>query len=260
MVRVSVKLGALCLTAFAAHAQVHESDVMLAIREDAIATGVFSGGQFEPARVFVSTLGEAFPNFATDPGFDCAPGTFPAGSRIGFTLRGRLRTWSDTCGCFEAREEPPVMFVDYFGGALHSETPPDDSTVTGFTIAVGANGQWHRHLEYTLQPPAEQGVYLMEMTLYSTSPLIGASEPFWIVFNQNADPSLVASAADWVVENLASPPAPCIADFNNDEGVDDLDITAFFAAFEAGDADVNGDDGVDDLDISAFFLAFESGC
>ncbi len=57
-----------------------------------------------------------------------------------------------------------------------------------------------------------------------------------------------------------SAPQPCIADFNGDNGVDDLDIAAFFAAFEAGEADVNGDDGVDDLDISAFFTAFEAGC
>ncbi len=55
---------------------------------------------------------------------------------------------------------------------------------------------------------------------------------------------------------------PCIADFNGDDGVDDLDITAFFAAFEQGEpsADVNGDDGIDDLDITAFFTAFEAGC
>ncbi len=55
---------------------------------------------------------------------------------------------------------------------------------------------------------------------------------------------------------------PCIADFNGDDGIDDLDITAFFAAFEQGEpgADVNGDDGIDDLDITAFFAAFEAGC
>ncbi len=54
----------------------------------------------------------------------------------------------------------------------------------------------------------------------------------------------------------------CAADFNSDDGVDDLDIAAFFAAFEAGEscADVNGDDGIDDLDISFFFAAFEQGC
>ncbi len=55
---------------------------------------------------------------------------------------------------------------------------------------------------------------------------------------------------------------PCAADFNGDDGVDDLDIAAFFAAFESGEpcADVNGDDGIDDLDISFFFSAFEAGC
>ncbi len=54
--------------------------------------------------------------------------------------------------------------------------------------------------------------------------------------------------------------APCIADFNNDSAVDDLDIAAFFAAFETGDADVDGSGSVDDLDILAFFQRFEQGC
>ncbi len=62
----------------------------------------------------------------------------------------------------------------------------------------------------------------------------------------------------------SAPPCdpPCAADFNGDDGVDDLDIVAFFTAFEQGEpaADVNGDDGIDDLDIVAFFAAFEAGC
>lgn len=62
------------------------------------------------------------------------------------------------------------------------------------------------------------------------------------------------------ITRLGTP--PCIADFNGDSGVDDLDITAFFTAFELGDpgADVNGDAGIDDLDISEFFASFEQGC
>ncbi len=52
----------------------------------------------------------------------------------------------------------------------------------------------------------------------------------------------------------------CPADWNGDEGVDDLDIAAFFSDFEQGNADVNLDDGVDDLDIAAFFASFEAGC
>ncbi len=42
------------------------------------------------------------------------------------------------------------------------------------------------------------------------------------------------------------------ADFNGDDGVDDLDNTAFYAAFSNGDpeADLNLDDAIDDLDIT----------
>ncbi len=65
-----------------------------------------------------------------------------------------------------------------------------------------------------------------------------------------------------ITGTVGSACSPCAADFNRDEGVDDLDISAFFMAFESGEAcaDVNNDDGIDDLDISAFFAAFESGC
>lgn len=76
------------------------------------------------------------------------------------------------------------------------------------------------------------------------------------------------TAADLAAFDAANPSLdctlcpPCAADFNNDEGVDDLDIAAFFAAFESGDscADANGDDGIDDLDIAFFFTQFEQGC
>ncbi len=62
--------------------------------------------------------------------------------------------------------------------------------------------------------------------------------------------------------NRGAPEPDCIADFNGDDGVDDLDIAAFFAAFETGEpnADVNNDDGIDDLDIIEFFVRFEQGC
>ncbi len=51
------------------------------------------------------------------------------------------------------------------------------------------------------------------------------------------------------------------ADFNGDDGVDDADNTAFFAAFSNGDpeADLNMDDAIDDLDITAWNALFQSG-
>ncbi len=71
------------------------------------------------------------------------------------------------------------------------------------------------------------------------------------------------TAGSLIVDRIEVSACPtCAADFNRDDGVDDLDITDFFAAFEQGDpcADVNNDDGIDDLDITDFFLAFEQGC
>jgi hypothetical protein len=56
-------------------------------------------------------------------------------------------------------------------------------------------------------------------------------------------------------------PARCIADFNEDGGIDGADVSAFFAAWESGDssADANRDGGVDGSDTEAFFAAWEAG-
>ena len=54
----------------------------------------------------------------------------------------------------------------------------------------------------------------------------------------------------------------CIADFNQDGGVDGSDVDAFFAAWEGGDssADLNLDGGVDGGDVGTFFARWEAGC
>ena len=57
------------------------------------------------------------------------------------------------------------------------------------------------------------------------------------------------------------PPA-CIADFNQDGGIDGQDVEAFFAAWEAGgpDGDINQDGGVDGGDVEVFITRWEAGC
>ncbi|MBS0198528.1 MAG: hypothetical protein JSR77_17390 [Planctomycetes bacterium] len=54
---------------------------------------------------------------------------------------------------------------------------------------------------------------------------------------------------------------PCIADFNQDGGIDGADVQAFFDAWEQGAsaADVNFDGGVDGTDVQVFFAAWEQG-
>ncbi len=63
---------------------------------------------------------------------------------------------------------------------------------------------------------------------------------------------------------LATLPAavePCIADFNNDGGVDGNDVAAFFMAWIESDpsADANKDGGIDGADVEAFFVPWQAG-
>jgi uncharacterized membrane protein len=56
-------------------------------------------------------------------------------------------------------------------------------------------------------------------------------------------------------------PAPCVADFNQDGGVDGGDVESFFESWTGGvdDADVNEDGGIDGADVEGFFVAWETG-
>lgn len=69
-----------------------------------------------------------------------------------------------------------------------------------------------------------------------------------------------------ILEITFDPPSacsPCVADFNNSGGTpDDADVTAFFAAWNAGDecADANGSGGTpDDADVTTFFNLWNAG-
>ena len=57
-------------------------------------------------------------------------------------------------------------------------------------------------------------------------------------------------------ENRTCDDCPC--DFDNDGVVDDDDLDAFLAAYQAGNADVNGDGQTDQRDVEAFMVCFLS--
>lgn len=244
------------LLAAGALAQPHRGDILLTVTDDRIRTGITAsdGGIGPEERVFQTDLGVAAPNFTADPGFDSLPGTFVPGSRIGFTIQRAVREWNGA----DFHDRSPAGFEVSFA-TLAAYSPPDDTPVTGFTLSVGSNGQWHRHFDYTLMPPADAGVYLLELTLWNSRGTPGESEPFWIVFNQNSPREEADAATRWVRENLIG--RPCIADFNGDGGVDGGDVEAFFVAWEAGGsvADVNRDGGVDGADVEYFFVRWEAG-
>lgn len=250
-----VSLASAAALAGTSWAQPHEGDVALFIENSQIRTGVFDAGIYSQERLFAATLGVVAPNFTADPGFDCAPGTFPAGTRNGFRILGPLAVWTGS-----AFEPAAAARMNISFATLSVDTPETEQVVTGFTLSVGSNGQWHRHLDYTLSSGAPDGVYLLELEIFSTSSSIARSEPFWVLFDQNATAQAMADAATWVQLNYIEP-APCPADFNQDGGVDGSDVESFFLAWESGDtpADVNFDGGVDGSDIETFFVAWQNG-
>jgi hypothetical protein len=130
---------ALCGSAMA---QPHTSDIELALDGGRITPAAFGAG---PGRVFVAEMGRSFANFTSDPGFDCQPGTFPFPSRNGFRVMDALREWNGSDFTEISSEALEISF-----STLLAVTPPAAQTVEGFTLAVGSNGTWHRHLEYTL--------------------------------------------------------------------------------------------------------------
>ncbi|MBS0196585.1 MAG: DUF11 domain-containing protein [Planctomycetes bacterium] len=85
-----------------------------------------------------------------------------------------------------------------------------------------------------------------------------------LTFMQNPTQFGFKSALDVVYRQPASTACGtvCVGDFNQDGGVDGVDVQDFFAAWGAGDpaADVNADGGVDGSDVAYFFLRWQAGC
>ena len=92
-------------------------------------------------------------------------------------------------------------------------------------------------------------------TLTITNAQPSDSGDFTAVFS-NACGSVTSIAATLTVNA-----APCLADFNQDGGIDGADVDAFFVNWAAGDsqADVNQDGGVDGSDVDAFFVIWQAG-
>lgn len=181
----------------------HAGDIGVGIVDNHIATGAYDNGLFIPGqRVFGSEFGELFPNFTDEPGFDSLPGTFPAGSSIGFTVLGALHAWNGSDFSTVAADRISIGF----GPLAPVVTPLTNTPTAGFMLAVSSNGEWHRHLEYTLIDNASDGIYLLEMSLAGNDPTTQESLPFWIVFNQNQSEEAHDAAIDWANANLV--PAP----------------------------------------------------
>lgn len=212
-----------------------------------------SGEVMHNVRVFGSEFGST-PNFTNEPGMDSDVGAFPGGSGIGFTIRKALRKWDGSNFDLIPTEQISIR-LSTLGPVL---TPTTDTPVVGFSMAVNSDGVFHRHPGYTLTGDASDGIYLLELELWSTVNGIATSHPYWIVFNQNEAEEVHDEATHWVEENLIG----CTSDFDASGFSDTDDFDAFVRAYEAGDftADVDGTGFVDTDDFDFFVLAFEGGC
>jgi hypothetical protein len=239
----------------AALAQVHASDIILALQDGRIVTGAVVYGQpdpYFPEHVFGGEL-DPFTHFGDEPGFDSQPGTFPPFSQVGFTIRRALRTWDGST--FDAI---PAERLDIRRGSLGPVlTPLTDEPVVGFSMTVNAMGELHAHLGFTLTPPAGIGIYLLELELWHNTPTSAVSRPFWIVFNHGKDEPEHEAAMEHLYLTRV-----CPADRNLDRTVDFNDLLAYLNEYNEGlpRADLNGDGVIDFNDFLAFLNYYNGPC
>lgn len=258
MLRTTLFALAAAVTAMPALArQVHSGDVILAVQSGRIVTGsgLVSQGAYAEHRLIGVTLGaQGVPAFASNPGYDCEPGTFPGGSAIGFNIRDRLWRWS---GSVFTPTDGEVMQISSGPSSRVSGT----GFVAGFTLSVSANGQWHKHLGTLLlqgsAPSIEDGAYLLEMELFHSG-AVATSKPYYLLFNQNASTSIM-NASELFVRARILPPIQA-GDTNGDGRVDFLDLNGVLSEFGvAGQwltGDVNRDGIVSFLDLNIVLGAF----
>lgn len=182
--------------------------------------------------------------------YSCA-NMLPVGN---FSVQGGAATGSGQPG-----QPGSVLFGS--GSVVITQQPlVERRTGGGFEISVGATGdgdvayQWRRDGEVVIDGPMEDGIVISGAST-STLSITGAGCGFSSVFDCLLTDVCGVYPSEPALAEVVNP-----ADWNNDDGIDDLDISAFFVSFELGEADINGDDGVDDLDITFFFTLFEQGC
>ena len=241
--------------ASAAVAQVHEGDIVITGERGVIETGFADAGTpVYGRRVFDTAFGK-LPNWTNDPGFDSPTGAFAPGTRLGFDVLGPVLSWDGSA--FADVAESRILISK---GPVSLETPTD-GMAPGFVFGVASTtGKFHHHMSFELLAPASDGVYLLELTLWDDAAVVADSEPFYIVFGQNASAGDLADAVLWVETNLIGD--PCRVDMDGDGSLTIFDFLAFQNLFDAGDlaADFDGDGSLTIFDFLSFQNEFDAGC
>jgi len=227
----------------------HAGDVFVGVKAGHIFTGMVDDDQVEEGvRMFESEFGESgVPGFTDEPGWEAFPGTFDPNIRVGWNALTGVHRWNGD-GFDDLIDE--TITVSF--GSLSFEIGA--SAVDGFDLAVQPDGGLHRHIGFLLENPfgdPEVGVYLVQLELYSSTGTPESSEPFWIVFNNEADEEEHEAAAEWVEEHLVGE-EHCHGDINGDHEVNVEDLLQLLSNWGECDgcaSDIDEDGFVTVLDL-----------
>jgi hypothetical protein len=269
MNRLPIMFVALAACSFGAPALAQHQDVALLVDGEGgrFVTGAVDfdqgGGVLEGVRVFCRDFGEAGqPQFTDDPGFSSPDGSLPANMLVGFDLVDALRVWDAAAQDFET-VAPETISVNKFAAVATTPASPEGFAPGFWFAATGVSGGMHEHINYFLNAPAGNAIFLLTMALRTDHPTFEDPAPIFIIFNHNApDAEAQMALAKAHVENLIAPPA-CSGDIDGDNDTDVLDFAQFLTEFgtdvEPGTgADLNADGSVDVLDFALFVADF--GC
>jgi len=250
-----------------AHAQsLHEGDFSVRIDQNRIDIGVVTGpGTVEfPFLVRGAEFGDSgIDGFTGDPGWNSQLGDVAPGTEIGFDIVAAVREWDGFS--FDAISDDTITVRKFLQNFV---APATDSVVPGIVFgAADGDGIFHHHVQFLLNqssgPVNADGVWLLQLELWSPSGSIERSDRLFVVFAQGAGAVEQDDAIAWVESNLVG--GPCNgADLAEPFGVLDFgDVLAFLTAFGAGQpaADLAAPIGVFDFaDVLAFLSAFGAAC
>jgi hypothetical protein len=163
-------------------------------------------------RVFHGDFGQdaenPLPNFTEFPGVSGAvdgTGALLAGTTISFNILDAAKYWNGT-GSVLFGPSPETISISSGLDLVTSSS----GFVPGFTLvaSVPSTDGWHTHPGYSLNSDAagqfQDGVYLLELSMTNNGL---TTQPFWIVFGQNMDDSVVDGAVDALSAGLVPEPA-----------------------------------------------------
>ncbi len=231
-------------------------DINILVEDDQLTTGAINldlpGEPIESGiRVFPGNLGEGIAHFTDDPGFNAPSGELPSGASVGFDILDALWKWNPATQRFDTLP-PETLFVGL--SVLERTTPVTPATlVTGFNFAVvGGGGGIHQHINFFLNPPQNNGIYIYVSRVTISAAGIGASDPIYIVLNESEDTEVHDDAMAFAVANITNPGCP--GDVNSDGSVDFDDLNNLLGFWDqsgpiglSGDITLDGRTDFDDL-------------